>query len=605
MSELAQTATHIRRLIIQMTTKAESGHLTSSLSCVEILTVLFDKILRYDHDSPQNIFNDRFILSKGHAAPALYATFAACSWISEDELMLLRSKTSRLEGHPTRELPFIDVATGSLGQGLAAGMGMALGTKDLDSKPMIYVLMGDGELSEGSVWEALGVAISLGISNICAIVDFNGMGQSGPSLYSGNLEMLTKRLDSFGWKTHTVDGHDPDALSVVLGLVTESPGPHAVICTTIKGKGVSLVENKEGWHGRVLTELQAQQALDELGNPSFPRLNVKKPLRSGLIEKEKIPTEQLPPSFLAAMATRQSFGMALADLVIQHEDIIALDGDVKNSTKLDLILQRTPRQLIEVGIAEATMVGLAMGLDVVGKRPVISTFGAFLTRCFDQLRMAAISKSNFIVNGSHVGVSMGKDGASQMGLEDIAIMRTLPGCTILYPSDAYSGYQLARAAFNEPGIVYVRTTREPTPIIYNQTMQFPIGGSHLHGPSDQDKVTVVAAGITLFEALKAQTALREQGILVRVIDLYCVRPLDNETLIDSVKRTSGRLVIAEDHHSEGGIGETVLSALGGLSLNIKHLAVRGIPHSAASYENLAIHGLDSAGIEQAVKELIK
>ncbi len=604
MSELTATATHIRRLIIQMTTKAGSGHLTSSLSCVDILTVLFGKILRYDHDVPANIFNDRFVLSKGHAAPALYATYAACGWLSESELLELRTKASRLEGHPSRELPFTDVATGSLGQGLAVGLGMAFGTQGLNPMPMIYVLMGDGELAEGSVWEALGSATALNLRNLCAIIDLNGMGQSGPSLYAGNLDLLSRRLESMGWRIHTVDGHDLDALAVVLGLATESPGPHAVICTTTKGKGVSLIENKEGWHAKVLTEIQMNQALDELGNPSSTKLDVKKPLRSGTIEKTKIPMNVLGPTFLGNTASKQAFGMALADLAIQNEAILGLDADVKNSTRLDLLLEHTPRQLIELSVAESTMVGMAVGLDMVGKRPLVSTFAAFLTRAYDQLRMAAVNKSNFVINGSYGGSSIGKDGASQMGLEDIALMRNLPGCTILYPSCPYSAYQLTKDAFNQPGLVYIRTTREPTAVLYAQTTKFPVGGCQLHGPSDQDKVTIVAAGITVYEALKAQTNLREQGILVRVIDLYSVRPMDSETLIDCVKRTGNRLVVAEDHHPEGGIGEAILSTLVGLPLNFKHLAVRGVPHSATPQEELATYQLDSAGIEQAVKELL-
>lgn len=588
-----------------MTTEAQSGHLTSALSCVDILTVLFGSILRYDPNLPQNIYNDRFILSKGHAAPALYATYAACGWLPEKELLTLRTKTSRLEGHPTKELPMIDVATGSLGQGLAVGLGMALGTTGLDPAPMVYVLMGDGELAEGSVWEALASATALNISRVCAIVDLNGMGQSGPSLYAGNLELLSRRLESFGWRTHTVDGHDTDALKVVLGLVTESPGPHAVICTTIKGKGVSFIENKEGWHGKPLTQVQMKQALDEIGNAPFSRLSVKKPMRTGTLDRPKIPTDPLPPSFLATTATRQAFGMAVADLAIQYPDILALDGDVKNSTKLELMLQRTPRQLIELSIAESTMVGMAVGLDTVGKRPLVSTFAAFLSRCYDQLRMAGINKSTLVVNGSHAGVSIGKDGASQMGLEDIALMRNLPGCSVLYPSDAYCAYQLTRDAFNQPGITYLRTTRETTPILYSQTTKFPVGGCHLHGPSDQDKATIIAAGITLFEALKAQSALREQGIMTRVIDLYSVRPLDRDTVLNSVKQTSGRLVIVEDHHPEGGLGEAVLSALVNLPTNVVHLAVKGVPHSATTEEQLALHGIDAAGIEQAVKQLVK
>lgn len=605
MSEFSDTATHIRRLIVQMTTAAGSGHLTSSLSCVDILTILFGRILRYDPNIPKNIFNDRFVLSKGHAAPALYATYAACNWLTEAECMTLRTKSSRLEGHPMTELPYIDAATGSLGQGLGIGLGLSFGTQELDPQPMVYVLMGDGELAEGSVWEAMADTISLNVHNLCAIIDLNGMGQSGPSLYSGNLELLTRRMESFGWRVHTVDGHDLDALAVVLGLVTESPGPHAVICNTVKGKGISFLENKEGWHGRALNETQAQQALEELGNPRFSPLRVKKPLRTGTIERAKVETDSLPPTFLAATAARASFGMACADLAVLHSEFLGIDGDVKNSTGLDKILAKTPRQLIELSIAESTMIEMAVGLSVVGKRPIPVTFAAFLTRCYDQLRMAAIGKSSFVFAGTHVGVSIGKDGASQMGLEDIALMRNLPGCTILYPSDAYSAYSLTREAFNQPGLTYLRLTREPVTVLYSQTTKFPVGGSHLHGPSDQDKATIVAAGITLFEALKAQKSLREKGILVRVIDLYSVRPIDEATLIDCVKRTGNRLVVVEDHHAEGGIGEEVAWTLSGLPLIMKHMAVRGIPHSGTINDTLESFNLDAASIERAVEELVK
>lgn len=604
MGNLDAVATQIRRLSLQMTTKAGSGHATSSLSCAEIMAVLFSAVLHYDPSLPANIYNDRFILSKGHAAPVLYATYALCGWIPMRELDTLRQKDSRLEGHPTRLLPYVDVATGSLGQGLANGLGMAWGLQDISPSPMVYVLMGDGELAEGSVWEAFASATSLGLTRVCAIIDLNGMGQSGPSLFSNNSGLLSKRIEGFGWKTHVVDGHDVQALQVVLGMVSETPGPHAVICSTIKGKGVSFLEGKEGWHGKALSEVDLAKALDELGNPPYESIRVQKPLRSSTVDRVKVGTSSLPPSFLGLTATKKAFGMALADASAEFSDIVTLDGDVKNSTHTDLVLQRTPRQLIELSIAEGTAVGMATGLDVVGKRAVVSLFGAFLTRAFDQLRMAALSGRTFLINGSYAGVSIGKDGGSQMGLEDIAMMRTLPGCSVLYPCDAYSTYQLTRAAFNNPGMTYLRTTREATPLVYTQMTQFPIGGSHVHGPADQDKVTIVAAGITLHEALKAQGELRTQGILARVIDLYSIKPLDTQTLLQSLHITSGRLVVVEDHRPEGGIADAIRSALDGTALNIKHLAVRGIPHSATWQEELSLHELDASAIVRATKSLL-
>ncbi len=605
MSNLDALATQIRRLSLQMTTKAGSGHATSALSCAEILAVLFSEVLKVDPSVPQNIGNDRFILSKGHAAPALYAIYALCGWIPMKELDTLRQKDSRLEGHPTRQLPYVDVATGSLGQGLANGLGMAWGLQGSDPVPMVYVLMGDGELAEGSVWEALATATSLGLTHICAIVDVNGMGQSGPSLFAGNMAMLSKRFESFGWKTHVVDGHDTQALSVVLGMVPDTQGPHAVLCSTIKGKGVSLIEGKEGWHGKPLIETQLLQALEELGDPHVESVKVKKPLRTLVIERAKIPTSSLSPTFLGLTATKKAFGLALADLCSEFSDVIALDADMKNSTEIDQVLAKTPRQLLECSIAESTMVSMAEGLDVVGKRAVVSTFAAFLTRAHDQLRMSSLSSRSFVVNGAYGGVSIGKDGASQMGLEDIAMMRSLPGCTVLYPSDAYSSYLLTRDALNQPGMTYIRTTREPTPLLYAQTTKFPIGGSHVHGPSDQDKVAIIAAGITLFEALKAQGELRVKGVMVRVIDLYSIRPLDTATVMDAVHATRGALVIVEDHHPEGGIGDAVRAALDGVPVHIQHLSVKGIPQSATPQEELTIHGIDSGAIVKAVENLMQ
>lgn len=605
MGNLTPIATHIRRLSLQMTTKAQSGYPTSSLSCAEILAVLFGEILTYDPSAPQNLYNDRFILSKGHASSALYAVYALLGWIPMSELDTLRQKGSRLEGHPTRSLPFIDVSTGSLGQGLAQGLGMAIGLGNVNPSPMTYVLMGDAELAEGSVWEALASTTSLGISRICTIVDVNGMGQSGPSILAGNINALSRRFESFGWKTHVVDGHDLQALSVVLGMASETDGPHVVLCSTIKGKGVSFLEGKEGWHGKALSETELSQALEELGSPRKEDFRVKKPLRTLLPERIKAETNSLPPAFLGLTTTRKAFGMAVAELCTQQSDVIVIDADTKNSTYTELVLEKTPRQLVEASVAEATCIGVACGLDVVGKQAIVSTYASFLTRAFDQLRMSAYSQRTFVVNGSHGGVSVGRDGPSHMGLEDIAMMRMLPGTTVLYPVDAYSTYVLTKEAQNQTGVTYIRTTREATPLIYAQTTKFPIGGSHIHAPSQQDVVMIVAAGITLIEALKAQSELRAQGVLVRVIDVYSIKPLDVATLTESIRATHGKIVVVEDHRPEGGIGDAVRSALDGTAINMKHLAVRDIPHSASAQEELQLHHIDAASIEKAVRELMQ
>lgn len=604
-TDLQTIATQVRRLSLQMTTAAESGHATSSLSCADILTSLFTDVLHFDIDHPTNRLNDRFILSKGHAAPALYAIAALAGWIEESELWTLRQKDSRLEGHPTNRLPFVDVATGSLGQGLAIGMGMAEAIKHESPRPYVFVLMGDGEIAEGSVWEALAQATYLNLTGITAIVDCNALGQSGPSIVGTDLRMLESRVRSFGWETIIVDGHDPEALGEHLSRARTHMGRTCILARTIKGKGVPFLEGKEGWHGKPLNQEELATALASLPEARV-HISVKKPtiLRP-------IPPRRFAPMtthhFEGSVATKEAFGIALADMIERDPDLYCLDADVKNSTMTKGAIDARPSQALPLSIAESTMVGMATGLSVLGKKVVVSTFAAFLTRAFDQLRMAALSEVSLVVNGSYVGASIGRDGASQMGLEDIAMMRSLPGSTVLYPSDAVSTYALTQSGYKQPGVVYLRTTREPTPTIYAADEQFPLGEFKVHGSIDQAKVLLISAGICLHEALKAKEILHSSGIEACVIDLYSVRPLDTAKLAECIRAVEGKVVVIEDHRSQGGIGEVVVHAMALVREPITrfaHLCVDGIPHSASPSEELAIHGIDADAIVSAVTELL-
>lgn len=606
-STFADIAHDIRVLSLTMTTQAGSGHPTSCLSCAEILAVLFGRFFTYDPSLPQNPYNDRFILSKGHAAPALYSIYALSHWIPKEEVLSLRQKDSRLEGHPTRRLPFIDVATGSLGQGIALGMGEYIGLQDFSPMPHVCVLLGDGELAEGSVWEAFALAPTMKAETLIAIIDLNSLGQSGPSLYDHNPNLLKTRVESFGWKAQVVDGHDVQALERAFELAFTTKGPHVLIANTHKGKGVSFLEDNVSWHGKALSKEELARALEELGPERNAEITVAKPKEDGMLsDRIRQHSFALCPEYSQEVANKVGFGQAVETIVKEDKNALILDADVKNSTMTLAAFQAAPSQSIEVSIAEQTMVGIATGAQAVGKQVILSTFASFLTRAFDQLRMAALSESRFVINGSYCGSSIGKDGSSQMGLEDIAMMRSLPNVTILYPSDVYSAYALTIEAYNHPTMTYLRTTREPTPILYTQATRFPIGGSHLHSPTDSDVVTIIAAGVTLFEALEAQRSLRDQGISVRVIDLYSIRPLDERTLVSSLAQTSGNVVVVEDHYQEGGIGEALFSfcAANSIAIKARHLAVTGICHSATFREELEINGIDANAIENATKQLL-
>ena len=563
--------------------------------------------MRYDPRDPQNPDNDRFVLSKGHGAPILYAAWAEVGFLKREDLLTLRRLDSDLEGHPTPRLPFVDVGTGSLGQGLAAGVGIALNARRINSDYRTYVLLGDGETAEGSVWEAASVASAYKLDSLCGITDVNALGQSGPTQWQHDTEPLASRWRAFGWHVLTVDGHDLVEILDALDKARQTRGrPTMIIARTIKGKGVSLMEGKEGWHGKplkkgeeldkALAELQTQ-FVPEDGPPPQPRLprTVSRPApRQATIG---------PSAYKLGdqVATREAYGAAIARLGTGDERVVALDGDVKNSTFSEKFEQAHPDRFYQMYIAEQAMIGVAMGLASRGAIPFPSTFAAFLTRAYDFVRMAAISYLNVKMAGSHAGVSIGEDGPSQMGLEDLAMMRAQPNITVLYPSDAVSTERLIERMAYHPGPAYMRTTRPKTPVIYGPDETFEIGGLKVLRESKSDVASVIGAGVTLFEALKAYDELKTQGIDIRVIDLYSVQPVDAAALIRCARETNGRLITVEDHYAAGGIGDAVAEAVAPEGFTVRRLAVTEIPRSGAPAELLDRYGISARHIVAAVK----
>jgi transketolase len=587
--------------------------------------VLMSKYLRYDFDKPDNPTNDHLIFSKGHASPLLYSMFKAAGAISDDEMMTFRKFGSRMQGHPTPAIPWVDVATGSLGQGLPIGVGVALAGKYMDKLPYrIWVLLGDSEMAEGSIWEAFDHAGHYGLGNLIGILDMNRLGQRGETELGWNSQAYADRAHAFGWHTLEIGGHDIEAIDQAFGEAVKesahSGPPILIIAKTLKGRGVSLVENKEGWHGKALSEEQAAQAIEELGGEHHIMIQVSKPdpLPQGWKQPHDHPTLQLPMYKIGdKVATRKAYGDALAALKA-WPDVVALDGEVSNSTHSEEFQKVEPYRFFEMYIAEQQMVAAAVGFNVRHYVPFASTFAAFLTRAYDFIRMAAISQANLRLCGSHAGVSIGEDGPSQMALEDLAMMRAVHGSTVLYPSDPNQTAQLVQAMAEKDGISYMRTTREKTPVLYPPDEKFTIGGSKVVRRSDKDQVTVIAAGITLHEAIKACDALLKEGIAVRLIDLYSVKPIDTKTLHEAAQATQGRFIVAEDHWPEGGIAEAVLEAFtnapgskdgessgGPMNLKLAHLAVRNMPGSGKPEELLNQAGIDAEHIMDAVRELVK
>jgi transketolase len=604
---LTNVATRLRIDSVVSTSEAGSGHPSTCCSAAEIMAALFFGEMRYDTRDPGNPDNDRFVLSKGHAAPILYAAWAEAGIISRDSLLTLRHLDSDLEGHPTPRLPWVDVATGSLGQGLAAGVGIALNARRIVSDYRTYVLMGDGETAEGSVWEAASVAAGERLDSLCGIVDVNALGQSEPTLLQHDMTAHASRWSAFGWHAIVIDGHDLNAVLDALEQARRTTGrPTAILARTIKGKGISLMEGKEGWHGKALKKgPELDKALGELKAQFVPEDEPAQRPPAPARRQRPAPTDaklDAPPYKPGdSVATREAYGAALARLGAADARIVALDGDVKNSTFSDKFEQQHPERFYQNYIAEQVMIGSAMGLAARGAIPFPSTFAAFLSRAYDFIRMAAISNLNVKMAGSHAGVSIGEDGPSQMALEDLAMMRAQPNITVLYPCDAVSTERLAEKAAYHRGPVYMRTSRPKTPVIYGPDEPFEIGGLKVLRRGDSDVATVIGAGVTVFEALKAYDQLKGQGVSIRVVDLYSLQPIDAAALIRCAEETDGRLITVEDHYRAGGVGDAVASAVASGGFTVKRLAVSEIPRSGTPEQLLDHYGISARHIVGAVR----
>lgn len=610
MDHLPEIAKLLRYYCLVSTSAAGSGHLTSSLSAVELMTVLyFGGFLKYDLKNPDHPDNDRVIFSKGHAAPLFYSLYAVAGKLTEADLKTLRHIDSPLEGHPSIRFPYTEVATGSLGQGLSVGVGLAINAKYLDSSTYkTYVLLGDSEMAEGQVWEAMQLASYYKLNNLVGIIDVNRLGQRGETMTGHDVSDYAYKARAFGWETIVIDGHNLTEVAKAYqkaSLVKDVPV--MIIAKTIKGKGLSFLEDQDNWHGKALSQDHLQKALIELGDVNVSlKENILLPKEIGL--KKSQSNEIKLDKFLAKpvkkhLATRKAYGNAITKLGAKNQKIVVLDAEMGNSTFANIFAAAFPDRFFEMFIAEQNMISVAVGLSRMGKIPFISTFASFLTRAFDQIRMAQYSKANIKLIGSHAGVSIGQDGPSQMGLEDISMLRSIRDSVVLYPSDAVSTEKLVQQMANHKGISYLRTTRVDTPIIYKLDEEFKIGGSKVIYQSKKDVATVIAAGITLHEAMKAYRQLRKNKINIRVIDLYSIKPLDIETLMKSAQETKA-LVTAEDHYQFGGIGEAVKAALVNQNTPVHSLYVDQQPRSGQPAELLALEKIDAAAIVEKVRSLI-
>jgi transketolase len=611
------------------TTAAGSGHPTSCLSAAELVAGVFFYAMKFDPKKPNSPDGDRFVLSKGHAAPLLYSALAEAGVFPVPRLLTLRQFSSELEGHPTPRVPGVDAATGSLGQGLSVGAGLAAGAKLDKSDTRVYVLMGDGEMAEGQVWEAAAFSAHYKLDNLIALADVNALGQSEPTMYQHDMNVYRRKFESEGWQTEVIDGHDVPAVLAALDHAKAAKGqPYAILARTVKGHGVSFIAGKEGWHGKALSREQLAQALAEVGPvPTIVKAVTKADLEKAIADMstilgapadgdrsfERKPLPQ-PPDFPTPaapdyklgqmMATREAYGYALKRIGAVNPNLIALSGDVKNSTFSEIFGDAYPTHFYQAYIAEQNMVSVGVGLAARGKTVFVDTFACFLSHAYDQIRMAAISRSNLNLCGSHCGVSIGEDGPSQMALEDLAMMRAVEGAAVLYPSDAVSAERLTEIAARRPGICYLRTSRPKTPVIYSADEKFPVPGFKVLRQSANDRVTVIGAGITLHEALKASDELKTQGMAIRVIDLYCVKPLDGKALAEQIRATGGKLVTVEDHYPEGGLGEAVVTSLveaGAAPNRLRRLAVEGMPHSGKPEELVDAFGISARHIVEAVR----
>lgn len=603
-------AAQLRIDSVRSTSEAGTGHPTTCLSAADIVATLFFDEMRFDPKDPRNPDNDRFVLSKGHAAPILYAAWAEAGLFPREDLLKLRRIDSDLEGHPTPRLPFVDVATGSLGQGICAAIGTALNARRIGSDYRTYVLLGDGEMAEGSVWEAASVALHFKLDNLCGIIDVNGLGQSQDTQFGHQMDEIAKRWDAFGWHAVIVDGHDVEALRKAFGDARATKGrPTMVLARTLKGKGLADIEGKAGWHGKALKKGdEADRAVAELQKQIVGETT--KPAIQGPRSKSR-PEATVDYAAMAApayklgdsIATREAWGSGLAAVGKADARVVALDADVKNSTFSDKFEKVAADRFFENFIAEQVMVGAAMGLAARGAIPFPSTFACFLTRASDFVRMGGVSFSNVKFSGSHCGVSIGEDGPSQMALEDLAMMRSVPGCAVLYPCDGMSTERLVVEMAKHDGMAYMRTSRPKTPVIYGPAETFPIGGSKVLRQSEKDVAVVIGAGVTVFEALKAHDQLKGEGISIRVIDAYSVQPIDAATMLDAARATKGAVITVEDHYAGGGIGDAVSEAVAEGGFAVRRLAVREIPRSGQPDELIDRYGISARHIVDAVRQV--
>jgi transketolase len=606
---IKEKARRLSVLSIMATTAAGSGHPTSCMSAAELVAGTFFYAMKFDPKNPNSPNGDRFVLSKGHAAPVLYAALAEAGVFPLSRLMTLRQFSSELEGHPTPRIPGVDAATGSLGQGVSVAAGLAIGS-NLDKTPTrVYVLVGDGEMAEGQIWEAAEFAGYYKLDNLTLLADVNALGQSQPTMYQHDMDVYRKKFEAEGWATQVIDGHDVAAVLSALDRAKATKGqPQAILARTVKGHGVSFTAGKEHWHGKAFSKEQMEAAMKEIG----PAIEVppdpgKSYARTSLPVPPEFPAPA-PPDYSDGkpVATREAYGFALKRLGAVNPHIVAISGDVKNSTFSEIFQDAYPTHFFQGFIAEQNMVSVGVGLAARGKVPFLDTFACFLSRAYDEVRMAAISRGNINLCGSHCGVSIGEDGPSQMALEDLAMFRAVHSSAIFYPSDAVSAERLTEIMARRPGINYLRTSRPKTPILYSKDEKFPVPGFKVVRQSPQDKVTVIGAGITLHEALKAADQLKSQGTAIRVIDLYCVKPIDGKAIAEQVKATGGKLVTVEDHWPQGGIGEAVLSALaavGAAPAKSRLLAVTDMPHSGQPEELVDAFGISARHIVAAAGEI--
>ncbi len=609
LKELQQKAKLVRKWCLVSTTEAGSGHPTSCLSAADITTVLFDRYFTYDLEHPLNVYNDRFVLSKGHAAPLLYTLFGMAGAYPLEELKTLRKFGSPFEGHPVPKYKYAEAATGSLGQGLSVGAGLALVAKREGYPAKTYVLTGDGELAEGQIWEAANFASHQKLDNLVAILDINRLGQSQETMFGHHIEEYVKKFQAFDFDVIAIDGHNYEEINQALQATQRPNGkPFAIVAKTFKGRGISFLENKDGWHGKVLKKEELEKALKELGPiDDSLRFSLKKPQQTQLPQK----TNAAPDAGLSfeqgkEYATREVFGEALEKSGVQNKDIYALDGDVMNSTFTETFKKAYAERFVECYIAEQNMVSVAAGLSRMGKVPFVATFAAFLTRAADQIRMARVSEANIKFIGSHVGVSIGEDGPSQMGLEDIAMFGALPDSVILQPCDAVSTAKLIPPMIAHQGFAYMRTLRPKTPLLYKKEDRFDIGGSRVLRQSGNDRLTVVGTGITVFEALKAADELQKENISIRVVDCYSIHPIDITTLQKCLNETRQKILITvEDHFEHGGLGDFATAALSAAPGQVIKLAVRKISESGTKDELLHDAGIDAASIIAKVKAVLQ